>query len=142
MGILNTIMYKKIILIVISLLILGGSIVGMWYFSNFQKYAPTTYVTDSNEGPVTIDTASGTKSSIIPYYTMVNIATHKDISSCYTVISGSVYDITLWVNMHPGGKGAILSLCGVDGTEKFMNKHKSGTKYMSILVRYKIGLLK
>lgn len=133
---------KKIILILLGVLVIGSTAFGAWYYSNFQKYAPTTYVTDSKEGSTTIDTTTGTTSSSTPYYTMADIATHADISSCYTVISGSVYDVTLWVNMHPGGKGAILSLCGVDGTKNFMDKHKGGTKYMSILARYKIGLLK
>jgi len=64
---------------------------------------------------------------------------HKDASSCYTVISGKVYDLTLWVNMHPGGKGAILSLCGIDGTAKFMAKHQGAQKQMDILARFYIG---
>lgn len=132
-------MKKIIIAIVLGALLLGAA-GGIWYYMNFTKYAPTTYVTDTKDGPITTDTATGETSTTTPIYTQTEIASHKDAASCYTIISGSVYDLTMWVNLHPGGKGAILSLCGIDGTERFMNKHKGGEKYMGILARYKIGV--
>lgn len=131
---------KKIIIAIVLGVALIGAAGGAWYYMNFTKYAPTTYVTDTENGAVTTDTTTGETSTTTPSYTQAEIASHKDATSCYTVISGSVYDLTMWVNMHPGGKGAILSLCGVDGTERFMNKHKGGEKYMGILARYKIGV--
>ncbi len=131
---------KKIIIAIVLGVALVGAAGGAWYYMNFTKYAPTTYVTDTENGAVTTDTTTGETSTTTPSYTQTEVASHKDATSCYTVISGSVYDLTMWVNMHPGGKGAILSLCGVDGTERFMNKHKGGEKYMGILARYKIGV--
>jgi cytochrome b involved in lipid metabolism len=74
-------------------------------------------------------------------FTTADVSTHTTAVSCYSVIQGSVYDLTMWVNAHPGGKGAILSLCGIDGTEKFMNQHHGGKKFMDILSRFKIGTL-
>ena len=112
-----------------------------WYYINFQKYAPKTYVKDTNSGPVTVDTKTDTTSTNTPTYTMSDISSHKDTTSCYSAINNSVYDLTAWINMHPGGKGAILSICGIDGTEKFMNQHNGRQKFMTILARYKIGAL-
>lgn len=129
---------KKISLLTVALVLLIG---GAWYYTNFTKYAPSVYVKDTANGSVTTDTSTGTTSTTTPTYTVSDVATHKDATSCYTVISGNVYDVTLWVNLHPGGKGAILSLCGSDGTEKFMNQHKGGAKFMGILARYKIGII-
>ena len=71
---------------------------------------------------------------------MVDISSHNNATSCYVAINDSVYDLTAWVNLHPGGTSKILSICGTDGTEKFMNKHKGAQKYMDILPRFKIGI--
>ncbi len=132
---------KKIILIILGILVIVGVASAGWYYFNFQKYAPVTYVTETPAGEITTNTTTNTTSTTTPTYTMSDVATRKDATSCYTIINNYVYDLTMWVNMHPGGKGAILSICGVDGTEKFMNKHKGGEKFMTILTRYKIGSL-
>lgn len=129
---------KTILLWIIGAIVITGA---GWYYYNYIQYAPTTYVTDTPSGSTTTNTVTGTTSTTTPTYTMVDVAAHKDASSCYSVINDSVYDVTMWVNMHPGGKGAILSLCGVDGTERFMKKHKGGEKYITILARYKIGVV-
>lgn len=123
-----------------SLLVLALAGYG-WYYYNTSTYAPVSYVTETPAGPVVTNTETGATTTTVPAFTMTDIAAHKDATSCYSVISGSVYDLTAFVNMHPGGKGAILSICGIDGTEKFMNKHHGGTKFMNILARYKVGTL-
>ena len=129
---------KKNILISLGVIVIAGL---AWYFYNTEKYAPTTYINNTPSGEVTVNETTNTISSSTPTYTMEVVGVHKDATSCYTVIQDSVYDLTAWVNMHPGGKGAILSICGINGTEKFIKKHKGGEKFMNILARYKIGKL-
>ena len=129
---------KKNILIVLSAVVILGA---GWYFYNIEKYKPTTYVKDTATGSVTVNSKTGTTTEGGKTFTMTEISSHKDGASCYSAINGQVYDLTAWVNMHPGGKGPILSICGNDGTEKFMNKHKGGAKFMTILGRFKIGTL-
>lgn len=94
-----------------------------------------------NPTVTTVNTTTGETTPGAPMFTMAQISTHTDATSCYTVINGGVYDLTMWVNMHPGGKPPILSLCGKDGTTGFMNKHKGAEKFMTVLARFKIGLL-
>ncbi|MCF7843374.1 cytochrome b5 domain-containing protein [Candidatus Gracilibacteria bacterium] len=132
---------KKFILIILGIIAVVGIVGASWYYINFQKYAPDVYVTDTPSGQITTDTVNETVSTTTPTYSMVDVATHKDATSCYSIISDSVYDLTMWVNLHPGGKDKILSICGIDGTERFMKKHKGGEKFMDILTRYKIGEL-
>lgn len=43
--------------------------------------------------------------------------------SCWTVIDGTVYDVTAWIDQHPGGPDRIEQLCGTDGTELFTGQH-------------------
>lgn len=132
---------KKIIFIILGTICALLLIVAGWYYMNFKKYAPTTYVSATENGAVTINTATGLTSTTTPTFTVATVSQHNDAKSCYSVISKSVYDLTLWVNLHPGGAKGILSICGIDGTEKFMKKHKGAEKQMTILSRYKIGNL-
>jgi cytochrome b involved in lipid metabolism len=129
---------KKIILSLVGIAIVLG---GGWFYKSWTTYAPTTYVTDTPSGSITTNTTTNTTSTTTPTYTLADIAKHNDATSCYSAISGSVYDLTLWINMHPGGKGTILSICGIDGTQAFMNQHHGRPKYMAILARFKIGVL-
>lgn len=116
-------------------------IAGAFGYTLFNRYAPESYVVEGQTGTTTVNTATGEVTTGAKTFTVTDIATHKDATSCYTVITGTVYDLTMWVNLHPGGKKAILSICGVDGTERFMNKHHGGAKFMEILARFKVGTL-
>lgn len=120
-------------------------ILGVAVFFGLESYAPPVYVKEVKNGTttdsITVNTSTGTSTPGAPVYTREQVALHKDAASCHTIIDGKVYDLTLWVNMHPGGKNAILSLCGSDGTDSFMNKHKGAQKQMDILGRFHIGNL-
>lgn len=118
---------------------------GIWWYKSFTTYAPNEYVKETSTGTTTVSTTvnatTGSETPTIKSFTALEVAGHKDQASCYTSINNSVYDLTLWVNIHPGGKERILSICGIDGTERFMNKHHGAQKQMTILARYKIGVL-
>lgn len=133
----------KIILGILAVIIIGG---GAWVYAGWNKYAPTTYVQETTDAngtttQTTVNTTTGTSTPGAPSYTLAQIATHNNATSCYSAISGKVYDLTLWINMHPGGKAAILSICGIDGTQPFMNQHHGAQKQMDILARFYIGNL-
>lgn len=100
-------------------------------------------VSDSNlDTGETINTSGNNGSEpTITSYTLADVSIHKTASSCWTVISGEVYDLTTWIQRHPGGSAAILSLCGKDGTETFMKKHGEDDKPQAQLVSFKIGNL-
>lgn len=140
-------------LFVISIGIIGLSVYG---YTMFAKHAPTIYVTEAKEtlsknenslgaSPaklIAVDTSKGTTSETIPTYTYTQVAEHGGEASCYSVLKDAVYDLTMFIAMHPGGKGPILHICGKDGTEVFMNKHHGEEKYMKVLSRFRIGTLK
>ena len=69
------------------------------------------------------------------------VATHTSTTSCYTIINRNVYDLTTWIDKHPGGPQRILSLCGKDGTNKFQAQHGNDNKPQSILLGFQIGVL-
>lgn len=56
-------------------------------------------------------------------YTMAQVAVHNSAAGCWSVVNGKVYDLTSWINQHPGGRSAILAMCGHDGSAAFNGQH-------------------
>ena len=123
----------------VIIILLAG--VGVWGYVTFSTYAPKEYVVDTPTGSSTMNTTTGEVTSGTKSFSAADIATHKDATSCYASISGGVYDLTAWVNIHPGGKQNIISICGIDGTKTFTEQHHGGKKFLDILGRFKIGTL-
>lgn len=74
-------------------------------------------------------------------YTMAEVRTHASATSCWTAIAGNVYDLTSWIAQHPGGKNAILRLCGTDGTAAFNKEHGGQSRPERELAAFKVGAL-
>ena len=50
---------------------------------------------------------------------IADLAPHSTPADCWVAIDGDVYDLTAFVEQHPGGAQRILDLCGTDGTDAF-----------------------
>ncbi|KRO31449.1 MAG: hypothetical protein ABR65_03830 [Actinobacteria bacterium BACL2 MAG-121220-bin52] len=74
-------------------------------------------------------------------YTMDQVKANNTSASCWTVIDNNVYNLTNWISSHPGGAGAIRSLCGVDGTSSFKAQHANQSNPASRLSSYLLGPL-
>ena len=111
----------------------------VYAYSLFTHYAPKSYVTQTANGPVTTNTTTGTVTSGAQTFALTDIDSHNNATSCYTVVNGAVYDLTMFVNGHKGGAEAILSMCGHDATDAFMQAHGNQTKIIRTLNRFQIG---
>lgn len=65
---------------------------------------------------------------------------HKSRDNCWTCIQGKVYNITPYVDFHPGGEQEIMKCAGRDGTMLF-NKYHSWINPERLLNRCMIGSL-
>ena len=74
-------------------------------------------------------------------YTMEQVKVNNSSSKCWSAINGKVYDLTNWIKSHPGGPGAITSLCGTDGTSSFNGMHGGSGQPASRLAGYLLGPL-
>lgn len=104
---------------------------------------PTGTTTPDNSGasitstpPSSTPQTSGTRS-----FTMTEVAAHNSRSSCYVAVGESVYDVTSWIPLHPGGPQRILNLCGTDGTSAFENQHEGQARPEQTLAGFRIGAL-
>ncbi len=75
-------------------------------------------------------------------FTLAEVATHNNPQNCYSAINGSVYDLTAWINKHPGGDRNILRICGIDGSSAFDNQHGGDQRAENILAGFSVGILK
>ncbi|MDQ1246264.1 MAG: hypothetical protein QG597_632 [Actinomycetota bacterium] len=94
-----------------------------------------TELTDAKAA--TSPSAQATK--VIP---MSEVLTHNSDKDCWTVINGTVYDLSAWIAEHPGGSVPILSLCGTDGTTSFEAQHAGQAKPESQLAGFEIGTVR
>lgn len=81
-----------------------------------------------------------TKTTALASYTFAQVVTHSSYSSCWTIIQNNVYDLTSWINQHPGGRQAILNLCGKDGTVAFVKQHGGQARPQNELKNFLIGV--
>jgi hypothetical protein len=98
------------------------------------KPTPTPTSTSSS-------TASPTASASPAGYTMAQVRANNSAKSCWAVIDGFVYNLTSWINSHPGGSSAIVSLCGTDATSTFKSQHANQGKPAAKLDSFRLGAL-
>ncbi len=73
-------------------------------------------------------------------YSMDDVALHAKKSDCWMVIDGTVYDVTNYIDKHPGGTG-MAGYCGADATEVFDREREHDDKARALLPQYRIGTL-
>ena len=74
-------------------------------------------------------------------YTLEEVSTHNKITDCWLVIDFRVYNVTEYLEKHPGGVEKILENAGKDATEVFEEVGHSSMAYQQ-LNKYVIGRLK
>jgi tetratricopeptide (TPR) repeat protein len=73
--------------------------------------------------------------------TLDEVKKHNSAGDCWSIIDGNVYDLTNWVNSHPGGSSRITSICGKDGSSNFLGQHSNSNSAKSQLNRFELGKL-
>jgi predicted heme/steroid binding protein len=70
--------------------------------------------------------------------TMKELATHNTRGDLWIAVEGRAYDITKYVDAHPGGWLPMVNLAGKDVTDAFANYHPARV-YAKLLPSYYIG---
>ncbi|MFH0804302.1 MAG: cytochrome b5 domain-containing protein [Candidatus Zambryskibacteria bacterium] len=97
---------------------------------------PSTEITSTQNTVQTTQTVAQDSTLAL---TPTELAKHNSSQSCWTLVSGKIYDLTNYINQHPGGSNTILSLCGADGTAAFIAQHGSSSAAQSALASLYIG---
>lgn len=91
-----------IIIIGVLVIIIG---LGIWAIVSKQSQPNSNTKTEQPTGSWTAD----------------EVAQHSSKSDCWTIIADSVYNLTTFINRHPGGD-EILRACGTDATMLFTSR--------------------
>jgi cytochrome b involved in lipid metabolism len=67
------------------------------------------------------------------------VSVHCHENDCWIIINGKVYNVTAFLNEHPGGPEIIQELAGKDATEDFMDTGHSPVAH-STLNKFYVGL--
>ncbi|KAM7424136.1 hypothetical protein PAMA_000470 [Pampus argenteus] len=83
---------------------------------------------------------NGETDGCVKYYTLEEIRVHNMNSDTWLIIHDKVYDITSFLEEHPGGEEVLLEQAGADATESFEDVGHS-TDAREMLQQYYIGEL-
>ncbi|KAF3777505.1 Cytochrome b5 [Nymphaea thermarum] len=73
-------------------------------------------------------------------FSLSQVAKHKSRKDCWFVINGRVYDVTKFLEEHPGGDDVLVEVAGRDATKEFdAIGHSTGAK--QLLFKYQVGVL-
>ena len=101
-----------------------------------------TPVVSAKPSPTPVASASPTPEvTTASAYTMAKVKENNSATSCWSLINGNVYDLTKWINSHPGGSSAIKGICGRDGSSNFNGRHGGQSNPAENLAMYLLGPL-
>jgi cytochrome b involved in lipid metabolism len=85
----------------------------------FNKIAPANNITQS----------SSNSNNVLSNVSLTNneVAKHNSVNDCWIIIQGSVYNVTQYLSLHPGGSDRIIPFCGQDATSAYATKGGNGT---------------
>lgn len=68
---------------------------------------------------------SNTRSNTVSL-SIEEVSKHKNPNDCWVIVNSFVYNLTYFLNNHPGGSGLLIASCGTDITTLFATKGGDG----------------
>ncbi len=135
---------KKLPLIIISLiLVIGVSIIVFINLPEDKSIDNNIQTNSINNEPSTLQPNDNNKtqsnSDELTQFTLEEVATHNTRDDCYLVIRNNVYDVSNFIDSHPGGVQRISEQCGQEVSGLFAQIHSN--RAWDLLVDYKIGTI-
>jgi hypothetical protein len=74
-------------------------------------------------------------------YTMADVERRNTAEECWTVVDGTIYDVSSFIARHPAGSQDIINMCGKDASESFLGQHAGQGEPEKWLATLKVGTL-
>lgn len=106
--------------------------------SSGQSATPTNSTSEQPSSP-------SSTSPAVQSYSIAELSKHNTQNDCWLAINGNVYNVTQYLDFHPGGSDLILMMCGKDATQAYNTQGGRGRGHSSradtLLAQYIIGKL-
>ena len=133
---------RKAVKIIIAIIWTAILILFIYYF--FISYS-NSYANVSLPQVANTNQNSNSNTLAAKTYSSTEVAKHNKPSDCWLIINNNIYDLSSYLNIHPGGAQTISPYCGQDGTIAFATKdrNQSHSNYANQLLQsYLIGTVK
>jgi len=88
-----------------------------------KEAGPSIKLADRERAPTTASAPAQPSQEAARRIGAAELGQHKDRNQTWVALYGQVYDLTDYVEEHPGGEQAILDVAGADGTAQFEAVH-------------------
>jgi hypothetical protein len=141
-SIYNTI--TGILVVIVSLAAITATVLAGHSGAESVWLEDTDMNTANSTIPVTNSTITDSPETETPitYISFAEVAQHATADDCWSVVNGNVYDLTQWINEHPGGSGPVESMCGIDASTPFNNQHNGQGEPETALANFQIGIVR
>lgn len=137
-------MKKTVAVFIIFYILAMGVMVGWGFIDKQIKENSQPESSQSETKPATKEQTTSPV-TVQNTYTLWDLSNHKSQRDCWLAINGNVYDVTKYLDMHPGGADLILMNCGKDATAAFNTQGGRGgghsSKAKALLEQYLVGKL-
>ncbi|XP_015972622.2 cytochrome B5-like protein [Arachis duranensis] len=113
----------------------GSTCIACQRLPRFSSFVPATSQKSGSKGKSAQPSLNNHKAS--KSYTKSEVSTHNKRTDCWIIIKNKVYDVTSYVEEHPGGD-AILAHAGDDSTEGFFGPQHA-TRVFDMIDDFYIG---
>jgi cytochrome b involved in lipid metabolism len=141
---------KKLLAVFIVFYVVFMGTVLVYGFIKKQQLESRVESTDSQNQNQSQPADSTTNSATTPApsvpapktISVAEVAMHNKAANCWIIISGKAYNVTNFLDQHPGGADVIIPFCGKEATNAFNSqggrgRHSSSAK--ALLNDYLIG---
>ncbi len=134
---------KKIIILVALIIATGSFIYGYLTYENSYKGEIVSVIPEDQPNSENKESSQESPLSEIGKVsvTLEELAIHNKESDCWVVYKDSVYDVTKFLPLHPGGVEKIAQFCGTTNFEETFNEKHGNTTDEKIKIRLEKGLL-
>jgi len=118
---------ELIISIIITVVVIIGVLISSQQPENTSTTTPTIIDTSTTQTTVSTRNAVAT-------ITKTDVAKHNKATDCWIIIDQNAYNVTSYLNAHPGGRAIIIQMCGKDATTVY-NAIRGGSGHSSRATR-------
>lgn len=98
---------------------------------------PKPSTSSSTSSSTTTKPTTTTTTSTRKTISSAEVAKHSTKDDCYLIVKNIVYDVTTYIDKHPGGKSKIVNKCGQESTSVFAAIHSNFA--WNLLAKYYIA---